>query len=271
MRLWLLITLYFSCIGIYSLLSKSDAMAWLEAGPEDGYPPHMGKLALLVGGLLVYAVPALVYANVFPAERFRWFRLDRKVAPAAVLWGVLAIVSLIFGIDLLVRWISGMATNPAVQDIEKIVNEHSNWLMQMPDIGSLLFTLLVSAVVPAVCEELFFRGAVQQVLSEWTKRPHVAIIFSTVFFTLLHSSIVELPAIFICGLVLGYAFYWTGSLRTGIIMHFVFNAVQIVDTYVGQHSPGYKTYRHPEFVGIIGFVLAGVFMFLLWKQSRKPA
>ena len=64
--------------------------------------------------------------------------------------------------------------------------------------------------------------------------------------------------IFFAGLLLGYAFYWTGSLRTSILMHFAFNSVSIVLTYIDQHSAAAAAWEFPGWM--IGLCAALTFV-----------
>jgi membrane protease YdiL (CAAX protease family) len=107
----------------------------------------------------------------------------------------------------------------------------------MPGIIDLVICLLVSAVAPAVAEELFFRGAMQQLFLEWTRKPHMAVFATAFLFSFLHVDPFNFISRFILGVALGYMFWWSGSLRLSIAAHFAFNAFGIVNIYLVQHYP----------------------------------
>ncbi len=54
-----------------------------------------------------------------------------------------------------------------------------------------------------------------------------AIVIGSVFFALIHGNLVQMPATFIAGLFMGYAYVRTGCLWTSIAIHFANNAMSI--------------------------------------------
>lgn len=91
--------------------------------------------------------------------------------------------------------------------------------------------VLVMALVPAIAEELLFRGLIQRGL--FSKfNPHIAILLSATMFMLLHGSLQQTVFQFILGLVFGYATYYGGNLIYSMIMHFVNNFVVVTMSFV---------------------------------------
>ena len=83
--------------------------------------------------------------------------------------------------------------------------------------------LCLIAVIPAIFEELFFRGAV---LSALSKKPDIrAMIWSAVFFTLMHGSLFNIPSTLVAGFVLAAASYWSGSVYVAMLAHFFNNVL----------------------------------------------
>lgn len=269
MKIWLLIALNFACAGILQLMSSSGSFVWLSAGPDDGYPVYFGWLSIAISSIIVFALPAIVYANVFPPERFKWFKVGVKVHPMSLVYGMLAMLCAVLAFDLIANWLSDLITDPALKDLQELSDKNMVWLMQMPTVGDLLACLFVSAFLPAICEELFFRAGLQQLFQEWTKKPHLSIFITAIYFSLLHFNPSGFPVIFLGGLMLGYAFYWSGSLRVGILMHFVFNASSILISYFAQHSPAFAKWEPSVGISLGGLGLTMVFMFLLWRQTQK--
>lgn len=94
----------------------------------------------------------------------------------------------------------------------------------------LIINILLSAALPAVCEEFLFRGAILSALEPYgTKR---AILITALLFTLLHGSIVSAPGIFILGVVMGMIAVYTGSIYGSIVYHTLHNAITMVISYL---------------------------------------
>jgi len=86
---------------------------------------------------------------------------------------------------------------------------------------------LVFAGLPAICEELFFRGAMQYYFSKkWG--PIQAIWITGLIFSLIHFQIYGFFARFFLGVLFGYLVFWSGNLFTAIWGHFVFNASSLI-------------------------------------------
>ncbi len=108
----------------------------------------------------------------------------------------------------------------------------SNSLSYVMDNGfRYVLGVLVMAVVPAICEELLFRGLIQRGLLK-KFNPHIAIILTATMFMLLHGSLQQTIFQFILGVVFGYATYYGKSLVYSIIMHFVNNFVVVTMSFI---------------------------------------
>lgn len=91
--------------------------------------------------------------------------------------------------------------------------------------GALDQSLFYFAVIPAICEELFFRGYLLRTYSQlgvWR-----AIIINSLLFGLLHGSVIRLPITFTIGIILSLLVLKTGSLIPAMVVHFVNNAVAV--------------------------------------------
>jgi membrane protease YdiL (CAAX protease family) len=269
MRAMLLVALCFSCIGIYDMFSKWSQLSWLSPSPDSGVPVEKAWLASILQSIFTFAVPALIYANVFPAERFGFFRLNRPAGGMKILFGVLTMILFLPVINQGATWLDNAITNVDLRQFEDELTKINNWLFQMPTFGSFLFCLFANALVPAVCEELFFRAGIQQILTEHARIKHIPIFATALIFTFFHANPVALPYIFVAGLILGYTFYWTGSLRITIIMHFAFNGTSVLIDYLNQHNTAVQNYQPGIPLFVICLLGAGVFFFMLWKKARQ--
>ena len=86
-----------------------------------------------------------------------------------------------------------------ITELSKMVVDRMLSLTQPAD---LLLQLLVIALIPAVCEELFFRGALQQILRQWFDNGYVAIAVTALIFSLVHGDVYGLVPRFVLGLLL---------------------------------------------------------------------
>ena len=104
-------------------------------------------------------------------------------------------------------------------------------MLEVKSIWGLLGNLLVIALIPAIGEELTFRGVLQQALTKKCN-VHVAVFLSAFIFSFIHFQFYGfLPRMFL-GLLLGYLFYYSGSIWTSILMHFINNGTAVVVAYL---------------------------------------
>ena len=115
--------------------------------------------------------------------------------------------------------------------MEDTAGDLTERMLQVDTFGGLLGNLLVIALIPAIGEELTFRGVLQQSLTRRCN-PHVAIWLSAFIFSFIHFQFYGfLPRMFL-GLILGYMFYYSGSLWISILMHFINNGTAVVVAYL---------------------------------------
>ncbi len=96
----------------------------------------------------------------------------------------------------------------------------------------LFFNIFVIAVIPAIGEEIIFRGILQKQVQRLTHNPHVAIWFAAIVFSAIHVQFQGFFPRMILGALLGYLLYWSGSLWLPIIAHFFNNAIQVIAQYM---------------------------------------
>lgn len=103
--------------------------------------------------------------------------------------------------------------------------------IQYPEgIFGFLLSFITVAVTPALTEEFATRGMVMGSAREYGQS--FALITSATFFSLMHGNLVQIPFAFIMGIVIGFAVIKTGSLLSGIIIHFINNAVSVFMSYL---------------------------------------
>lgn len=237
MKLWLLVALNFGCLGVLFLFARFDMFWWLTAIEATGATPTIVKISQGVYSIMLFMVPSFIFANAVLPQGIGYYKLNQPVKVLPMMLGMFAMLASVFFVEVVYVWNKSIITDPQIISDLAANDAATSWMMQMPGIPDLLLCLLVNAMIPAVAEELFFRGGVQQLLSEWTKKDHAAIILSAAFFSFLHFDPTGFIVRFILGLFLGYLFYWSGSLRLAIAAHFVFNAFEVFGIYWAQHHP----------------------------------
>lgn len=122
-------------------------------------------------------------------------------------------------------------TLKAMEENMKVLTE---FLIEFNSFGEFLLGLAVVAIIPAIGEELVFRGLVQNHLTRITKNIHVAIWVSAFIFGAIHMQFYGLfPRMFL-GALFGYLYYYSGRLSYAILAHFFNNGIAVLAVYMFQ-------------------------------------
>ena len=170
--------------------------------------------------ILFVALPVMLYARRDPgiASHLRIEPLKGRVAALSVLTAAVAVlfincVSQLWFI--LVQCMGG--TIPA------------SGVAVPTTVRGLASAVILSAVLPGICEELLFRGLM---LSAWEERGSLrAVTTVSLLFTLLHGNLLGIPSEFICGVLLACIVISSGSLFAGMVFHTVFNSTLLIASY----------------------------------------
>ena len=92
--------------------------------------------------------------------------------------------------------------------------------------GNVPAVFLVIALVPAVCEEMLFRGVIMHSLKVKYRVPS-AIAITAALFGLYHMSLVKFIPTGLLGLLLCLVVWKTGSIYPAMLMHFINNAISV--------------------------------------------
>jgi len=141
----------------------------------------------------------------------------------------------------LVSWNAGAHFPVALHDFELWARDKEDqaagltkFLTDFNSPGRLLVGLVVIAIVPAVAEELVFRGGVQRCLVQWFGSRHVGVWLAAAIFSAIHVQFFGFVPRFVLGLVLGYLYEWSGNIVVSMAAHFTQNAFQLLLLYFFQ-------------------------------------
>lgn len=243
------------------------------------------KIAQGLSSIFMFVVPPIVYYYV---TRMKHQMYDLGFRKPANPWWLLLIGVVLMFISLpvtnqLTRWNEAMSFGGVFEKLEeylKMLEETAaattEKMLNVDTIGGLLLNLLVIALIPAVGEELTFRGVLQQGLMRRVKSPHVAILLSAAIFSFIHFQFYGfLPRMFL-GILLGYMFYITRSLWTSIAMHFVNNGTAVVLYYLNNKGiididPEHFGEMQYSWLTTISFVVTAALIGWCWWKAENNA
>lgn len=182
------------------------------------FSPRSWEPGFLLGGTAAYQVallfPALAWARLSGLRMLPLLRLTRPPRGALLLgvgtglatalagYGLIALLARFRAISVPVR--SGAYANLATAEV-------APWLF-----------ILVIAILPALCEEILFRGTLQTALLR-DLSPARAITIVAVIFAAWHLDLFRFPGMLLASLAMGWLAWRTGSLWPGVVAHAVNN------------------------------------------------
>lgn len=167
-------------------------------------------------------------------------------------------------------WLNG--AEKWMQDKEDAASRLTDAFLALKSPGDLIWNIVMFGLLPAVGEELFFRGALFSILREWTKRTNLTIFITAFLFSAIHLQFYGFLPRFLLGLGFGYLFYFTGSLWAPILAHFVNNTMAVVAAYlfsIGKSSVNYADLGSVDNVAIsIISILLTIIMFKVIERRN---
>jgi membrane protease YdiL (CAAX protease family) len=235
------------------------------------------KLAQLAGSIISFILPALLFGYYSSPAALSYVGVRKIVAPALIM----ASVFLLFCIQPLVGWLGEVnahikfgSLQKTIEEMEAIYSRALQVFLQMKTFGDLLVNLFIMALLPAVGEELFFRGALQKSILRMSQKPWLAILVSSAVFGLLHGTFFKLLPIFTLGVLLGTIYHVTRNLWYTITIHFLNNAFAVLAVYYGGRSELLKKLADddisvPVYAALLSLVIAIGIIYFIKKQSDK--
>lgn len=195
------------------------------AGTEEAYNNLINNIVVQIFTVMLAQIGFLIVYFVYNrdinykvASKIN-FNIGWKNAALCVLIAVIGV----FGINPLISSIDGFLVDIGY-------NLTGSLPLPMDNFGWLILNIILLAGVPAILEELIFRGVI---LNGYKKLGAVpAMVITSLLFALIHGSVQQFVFPFLFGLILSFAALKTGTVLAPIIIHFVNNALVVILNYV---------------------------------------
>jgi len=164
-------------------------------------------------------------------------------------------------------------TGKYLMEISKELSDKITLITQSNSIGELTLNMVIIALLPAIAEEFFFRGFIQNFLFRISNNYHLSIWITAITFGMIHFNVTAILPLIFLGAILGYIYYYSQNIWISILAHFVNNASLLWFVYkysfelndVKGQGVSYETL-------IFSIVMSSAllfFMFTVWKQRTS--
>lgn len=287
--LLLLLLLVFAGALVFTLLGFAIGVFVYGLKPmlqmSAGEPASLDllKLVQIISSFGMFVIPALLFAKLESKNWLAYLKLA-KVPLLLILLTVLIMFSFGPALEYSTVLNKEMKLPGFLKELElwMLLKETqmadlTRQLLVMDSLPALLVNLLMLAVIPALGEELIFRGCLQKIFGRWTGNYHVAIWITAIIFSTIHFQFYGFIPRMLLGALFGYLLVWSGSLWLPIIAHFINNATAVITAYVMQLK-GESLYELFEtepvsmpvfFLSLAAFsALICVFYNRTWKENK---
>ena len=232
------------------------------------------RLSQFLSTFFIFFIPAVIFAWICHKKPFKHLGFAKKTRLSQVFLVILIMISSLPLVGVLGRLTEMLpfpeSTMQMFRDAETQFLQQVEAIGRMNDFKDFLLSLFMLAILPSFFEEVFFRGALQNLLSRWWKLPLLAVIVTSIVFSAIHFSYIGFLSRVVLGFILGWIFHRTGNLWLSIIGHVTNNAFAVTVVYVMKvRNPEMKlTDAGPEFPLWTGAVSLFVVILLLYLFDR---
>jgi len=197
------------------------------------------KYFQVIQSIGLFVVPPFILASLYHGNISEYLQIDRSAR-----WQiyVLASVSLL----IIIPFINFLGAINGQMKFPESLSGLENWMRTMEDtakimvekfmdvetISGLMFNIFMIAVLPAIGEELMFRGVIQRVMTNWAKNYHWGIWITAFLFSAMHMQFYGFLPRMALGAMFGYLLVWTGTMWVPILAHFVNNAMGVLGYFL---------------------------------------
>lgn len=242
-------------------------------------PAHLKayKLLQLINAVSLFIVPPLIIAYIGTNETMKEqfsLRAPSKTWMYALVpilaWAATPVINLIG------EWNQSFDMPQWVIEMEERATGLTEAFMEVDTINGLIYNIILVGIIPGFGEELFFRGAIQPMLTRWTKNHHIAIWITAILFSALHMQFMGFFPRLLLGVLFGYLFVWSGSLWIPALAHFTNNTTIVILYYLmgkGVVSDDIENVglREGEMIPYVvsGLILTSIISWIFYKNRQR--
>ena len=230
----------FQWLGCIFLLSI-PAMGSIALFPQPVTTEAL-KWVQLIQTAALFLLPPFLMAFLWTKQPLEWLKLKSETRGYG-LWAIFLMLMALPAINLVGYFNQQMSLPAFLEPLEQWMKTAeanaahlTEQFLSVTTFDGLIINILLMALLPAVAEELTFRGVLQRLIQTQTneainregKRVHLAIWCSAILFSAIHMQFYGFLPRMLMGALFGYALVWTGSLWIPILMHFTNNAMAVI-------------------------------------------
>ncbi|MBC7745627.1 MAG: CPBP family intramembrane metalloprotease [Flavobacterium sp.] len=238
------------------------------------------KLVQIFSSIGTFVAPAIIYARLADSDWRSYLKLNTAV-PVLFLFTIIIMFFSTPLIELSIEINRNMKLPAILKNAEEWMRNQENQmaeltkqLLTMKTVTALMVNLIMIAVIPAIGEELIFRGCFQRIFKDLFKNNHLAVWTTAIIFSAIHMQFFGFIPRMLLGAMFGYLLVWSNTLWLPILAHFVNNAAAVITAYVyQQQGKSLDQLDQPEksswFIYVLSLLATAVFLWGFYQNAKK--
>jgi len=240
---------------------------------------NYARASQVLSTFFLFFVPAALYMLICHGKNASWLGFNKHINARQVLIGFF----LIFFANVIATPLAEISKNilahaphlnAIAKNMEDAYSDQVTALSNLKSWGEFLMAILIMAFFPALFEEIFFRGALQNLFERWWKAPLIAVLVTSVLFSLIHMSLYLFLSRALLGFILGLMYQRSRNLWVNIIAHFLNNSIALIQMFwISRHNGKVEVDKldpkFPVWGGLIAVAITWGLFVLFNKVSLK--
>ena len=262
-------------LGIMAVLTLLAAGLWYAVLGNDQSTEGLKWLQLFqtVGTFLL---PPICCAWIWDVDHkpFRLLQMDRGADWKLFLLAIGIMICAAPAINLLADWNSKVELPECLDSIEQKMKAYEQQAAQLTErflqadnVWQLLLNIGLMALLPALAEELSFRGTLQQILGN----KQIALWATAIVFSAIHMQFYGFVPRMLMGAMFGYIFVWSGTLWIPIVMHFTNNGLAVIAYYIFGSENSYADTIGAGatwWLGMLSLILTSLGLLIFYRRTH---
>lgn len=241
-------------------------------------PQNVGfaRLSQIVGTFFLLFLPAVLYMIICHGKNKFWLGFNKHIKAQQIILGF----CLIFLANVVANPLAEISKSVLVNfpslnalgmRMEEAYTQQVMALSNLTSWGEFFMAIIIMAFFPALFEEIFFRGVIQNLFERWWRKPLLAILVTSLVFSLIHMSVFLFLSRVVLGFVLGLMYQRSKNLWVNIVAHFLNNSIAVIQLFwLTKHNTKIEVDKLDPKVPIWGGLIAlaiTVGLFVLFEKS----
>ena len=226
----------------------------------------------------LFILPPLILAYLYQGSISKYLYLNKSFQGSSFLMVIVLMFFMMPFINFTAELNSRLSLPSWLSDVEQWMRNSEEEAARLTEaflnvktIPGLAFNLFMVAFLPAIGEELLFRGVIQKIFTRMTRNHHWGIWISAILFSAMHMQFFGFIPRMVLGAVFGYLLVWSGSMWLPMLGHFLNNAIAVTAMFLvnnGTIGEGVEDYGSTSYyAATISLVIIAALLFLIKREN----